>query len=455
MVNLKVVEGTDTLALGPLLAALSRALDLTEGQDMGHSVTACLIALKIADVIGLSADERSNLHLAVLLKDAGCSSNASRMFEIFGGDDVMAKRESKFCNWCSFLEGARYALTHTAPHQLFTERLLQMGKVMRVPGRVMDRLTEIRCERGADIVRTLGLNEQVATAVYSLDEHWNGRGAPHGLRRTEIPLLSRIACLAQTVAVFFTRFDREKALFIAQRRSKTWFDPDLVQALLSAESDIRFWDNLHRRPIETLEAETVETLQRQVSSADLESVCATFAAIVDAKSPFTAHHSRRVADYAVQIGKVLGLSATERTDLHHAGLLHDLGKLGVPNLILEKPDKPTSEEWETIRRHPEWTARVLNGVPALSRLRDIAAAHHEKLDGSGYWRGLSGERLDTAQRILAVADMWDALTADRPYRAGMSPEEALSILKKDAGRALDPDAVCALNHTPVEISRAA
>lgn len=422
---------------------------------MGHSVTACLIALQLADTLGLSAEERSDLHLAMLLKDAGCSSNASRMFEIFGGDDVAAKRDSKFCNWCHFLEGAHYALNHTAPHQLLTERMLQLAQVMRVPGRVMDRLTEIRCERGADIVRTLGLRERVAETVYSLDEHWNGQGAPHGLKRDAIPLLSRIACLAQTVAVFFHHYDKEKALTVARRRSKSWFDPELVQALFSFENDIRFWDELHRRPRVALEAQTAETLNRQLSAADLDSVCDTFAAIVDAKSPFTADHSRRVAGYAVQIGKILGLTASELTDLRQAGLLHDLGKLGVPNLILEKPDKPSSEEWETIRKHPEWTARVLADLPALARLRDIAAAHHEKLDGSGYWRGLSGERLDMSQRILAVADIWDALTADRPYRAGMSPEEALAILKKDAGRALDPDAICALNHTPVALPKAA
>jgi HD-GYP domain-containing protein (c-di-GMP phosphodiesterase class II) len=455
MVELRVVEGGETLALGPLLAALSRALDLTEGQAMGHSVLACLIALRIADTIGLSADERRDLHLSMLLKDAGCSSNATRMFEILGGDEVAAKRDAKFCNWCSFLEGARFVLSHAAPHLLLTERMKVLTRITCTPGRLMDRLTAIRCERGADIVRTLGLGERVAETVYSLDEHWNGYGSPAGLKRDAIPLLSRIACLAQTVAVFFVHFGKDKALSVARGRRKSWFDPELVRALLSFENDTYFWEDLRTRPRESLQEQTGETLRRDVSSADLDAICDAFAAIVDAKSPFTADHSKRVAGYAAQIGSRMGLDTTERTTLYRAGLLHDLGKLGVPNLILEKPGKPTGEEWEVIRKHPEWTTRILADLPALSRLREIAAAHHEKLDGSGYWRGLSGERLDKAQRILAVADMWDALTADRPYREGMTPEDALAILKVDAGRSLDPDVIDALQSAPTVLKKAA
>ena len=172
---------SEPITLAPLLAALSRALDLTEGQAMGHSIIACLIALRIADVLGLTDEEKQDLHVAMLLKDAGCSSNATRMFEIFGGDDLAAKRDAKFCNWCSFLEGCYYVLTHTAPHLLLNERLKKLAQIKCTPGRLMDRLTLLRCEQGAQIVRSLGLGERVAQTVYSLDEHWNGFGFPHGL----------------------------------------------------------------------------------------------------------------------------------------------------------------------------------------------------------------------------------------------------------------------------------
>ena len=454
---LRIVPGgeSETPTLGSLLAALSRALDLTEGQAMGHSVASCLIALRIADVVGLTDDEKQDLHLAMLLKDAGCSSNATRMFEIFGGDEISAKRDAKFCNWCSFLEGCRYVLSHTAPQLLFTERLQKLAQITCTPGRLMDRLTQIRCERGAQIVRALKMSERAAQAVYCLDEHWNGFGFPHGLKKQAIPLLARVACLAQTVAVFHAHFGKEKALAVARSRSKTWFDPQLVKALLSLDSDDRLWSDLRQRPREALEERTSTDLNRSVPQMDVDAICAAFASIVDAKSPFTANHSERVAGYAVHLGARLGFTAEQQRELHQAGLLHDLGKLGVPSLILEKPGRLTEEEWETVRRHPEWTAKVLSELPGLRRVREIAAAHHEKLDGTGYWRGLTAERLSLPQRILAVADIWDALTADRPYRRGMSEDDALALLRKDAGVALDPDCIDALASSPTLLRKAA
>ncbi len=411
---------------------------------MGHSVCACLIALRIADVIGLTDEQKNDLHLAMLLKDAGCSSNAARMFETFGGDDIVAKQDAKFCNWCSMLEGFRYVLNHTAPHLLFTERLKKLTQITCTPGKLMDRLTLIRCERGAEIIRALGLGDQVAETVYNLDEHWNGFGFPHGRKKQAIPLLARIACLAQTVTVFYMHFGKDRALAVAKSRRKTWFDPDLVKALFSLDADEHLWSDLKMRPREALEERTTGTLRYRISPADLEGICHAFAGVVDAKSPFTADHSRRVAEYARQLGSNMGFSMSQQAELYRAGLLHDLGKLGVSNLILEKPGRLTGDEWEVIRRHPEATSRILAGLPTLERIRQIAATHHEKLDGSGYGCGLRAEQLDLSQRVLAVADIWDALTADRPYRAGMSQDEALAILQKESGKTLDGDCIDAL-----------
>jgi HD-GYP domain-containing protein (c-di-GMP phosphodiesterase class II) len=299
------------------------------------------------------------------------------------------------------------------------------------------------------------MSERAAQAVYCLDERWNGFAFPHGRKKTAIPLLARIACLAQTVAAFHAHFGKEKALAVARSRSKTWFEPQLVKALLSLEGDDRLWSDLRTRPREALHERTLEALNRCVLETDLDSICVAFASIVDAKSPFTANHSQRVAGYAVEIGARLGFTPEERRELHHAGLLHDLGKLGVSNLILEKPGKLTDEERDVVRRHPEWTAKIRSDLPPLGRVREIAAAHHEKLDGTGYWRGLSAERLDLSQRVLAVADIWDALTADRPYRPGMSHDDALKVLRKDAEVALDTDCIDALQKVPPRLQQAA
>ena len=165
--------------------------------------------------------------------------------------------------------------------------------------------------------------------------------------------------------------------------------------------------------------------------------------MVDARSPFTAEHSRRVADYAVGIARTLGLGSDSEALLRRAGLLHDLGKLGVPSRVLEKPGRLDAGEWELIRRHPNDTARVLDGVPALARIAEVAAAHHEKLDGSGYCLGLDASMLDTEMRVLAVADIVDALSSERPYRAALSLEEVAAILKREEGVKLDADCIAA------------
>jgi HD-GYP domain-containing protein (c-di-GMP phosphodiesterase class II) len=123
--------------------------------------------------------------------------------------------------------------------------------------------------------------------------------------------------------------------------------------------------------------------------------------------------------------------------LRRAALLHDLGKLSVPNMVLEKPGKLTDEEWKIVKMHPYYTLEILRRIPGFEALGEEAAAHHEKLDGSGYWRGLVGEQLSTFARILAVADIFDALRAKRPYRDSLPLEKAFSIMREESPHALD------------------
>jgi putative nucleotidyltransferase with HDIG domain len=166
--------------------------------------------------------------------------------------------------------------------------------------------------------------------------------------------------------------------------------------------------------------------------------------IIDAKSPYTGRHSEGVARIAVAIGDVLGHSPAELRDLRRAALLHDIGKLGVSNLILDKPGRLDAGEWEQMRRHPALTVRILERVAVFRDLAATAGAHHERLDGGGYHLGLTGDQLSRDARILAVADVGEALSAERPYRAALAPEEVRSIMRRDAGRALCPEALAAL-----------
>ncbi len=169
----------------------------------------------------------------------------------------------------------------------------------------------------------------------------------------------------------------------------------------------------------------------------LDAICQAFATIVDAKSPFTYNHSNGVANVAVAMAKKLELDNSRILLVRYAALLHDLGKMAVPNEILQKPGKLDDAEWQLIRSHPGHTMRILRSIRGFAEMSEVAAAHHERLDGSGYFRGFTGRQLSLESRILAVADVFDALSAGRPYRNGMSREKVLTIIRKCSPHVLD------------------
>jgi HD-GYP domain-containing protein (c-di-GMP phosphodiesterase class II) len=184
-------------------------------------------------------------------------------------------------------------------------------------------------------------------------------------------------------------------------------------------------------------AQFFDELQKQFTS-----FVATLAASIDARSPFTAGHSERVTKYALRLGRALGLEPEQMELLNYAAMMHDLGKIGVRDAVLNKPSRLTPEEYDEIKAHPQRTFELLSKMRFARALRDIprlASSHHERLDGSGYPRGLSNDDIPLIPRILAVVDVYEALTAaDRPYRKAMSPAEAIQILEKEKADALDP-----------------
>ena len=432
-----------TIGLSELLGAMSHALDMTEGLPAGHSARAAFIALRLADELAIEGQSRRDLFYSVLLKDAGCSSNAARLCEIYRADDLKLKRDFRTVG-PSLADTLRYIVTKTAPGEGYGARARTILDIVRNGPALVQELIETRCHRGADIVRRLRLAEEAAQAVASLDEHWDGKGKPQGLKGEAIPLYSRIALLAQVAEVFHATAGREAAVAEVRRRSRTWFDPALVAAFERAAADPALWAALDggAEALALAEADEGETFA--VDEDYLDEVAEAFADVVDAKSPFTAGHSRRVAGYAEAIAEALGFDAEQRRRLRRAALLHDVGKLGVSNMILEKPGKLDDAEWQAMREHPAKSEAILSRIAALADAARIGGAHHEKLDGSGYPRGLSGPAIDRATRVVTVADVFDALTADRPYRAAMPVAQALAIIEADAGRALDPDCVGAL-----------
>src|SRR5271165_152395 len=212
------------IALSGVIGALSYALDIAEGQPPGHAIRSCLIGMRLAAELDLSASDRSDLFYALLLKDAGCSANANRMAALFSADERAAKATSKLVDWSNPRAAFLWSLRTVAPGTGLRRRI-EVLRGIRDEGEVTRKFMEARCDRGAEIARMLFLSEHTASAIRSLDEHWDGRGLPDGLRGEEIPLAARIACLAQTVEVFHANGGVSAARAIAQRRRGRWFDP--------------------------------------------------------------------------------------------------------------------------------------------------------------------------------------------------------------------------------------
>jgi HD-GYP domain-containing protein (c-di-GMP phosphodiesterase class II) len=428
------------ILLSEVIGALSYALDLTEGEPPGHAARSCLIGMRLAQELRLDAQTRSDLFYALLLKDAGCTANAARMAALFGADDHEVKHSAKRIDWARRFPAFVWSVRAVAPKEsprVRLERLL----ALRDEGEVTRSLMQARCDRGAEIARLIGLSDGTAEAIRTLDEHWDGHGQPRWLVGEQIPLLGRILCLAQTVEIFHAAGGIDDAYAVAVRRSGAWFDPKLVNALGAFRKDGAFWASLAEPDLTRWEPE-----DRVVTVDDehLLRIATAFAAIVDAKSPWTYFHSDRTSLIATNMGAALGLGAGELGDLRRVALLHDIGKLAVSNRILDKPGKLTNAEYERVKEHPLFTQWVLGRVSCFEELAPVAAAHHERLDGSGYPRGLGGDDLTTPMRVLAVADVYEALTAERPYRHALAEEQALEIIRRDVPGRLDADAYEAL-----------
>lgn len=450
-VNFKGEEAADP-TLQEILVALSFALDLTEGAVPGHAIRSALMAVRIALAAGLDLPTICDVYYATLLKDVGCSSNSARMCQIVGGDDRVLKAGAKLEDW-------------TRPHRykfstiklLWEEclpgasmwkksaRLLKVGLTQHSNNR---ELIELRCDRGAQIVRKLGLGLDVAVAVRHLDEHWDGGGYPMQLQGNNIPVISRIMCIAQHLDAFCMDQGPQVAIETLRERSKRWFDPQLVKVVVDLDKRGKLWREC--LPGDSTDAawQAVMRLhpdeQHLLSAMDIDTICEAFADVVDAKSPFTFRHSIGVLRASIAIGERLDLPPKRMELLRRAALLHDVGKLSISNSILDKPTRLTDEEFSQVKKHPGLSAEIIGRVRAFREIAIVAGEHHEKLDGSGYPNNLSSADLSTESKVLAVADIYAALSEHRPYREALSSATIRSIMEKEVPKKLDPMCYAAL-----------
>ncbi len=427
-----------TVRFAEVISALTYALDLTEGQRPGHTLRTALIAMRLGEEIGLDAETLGALYYAALLKDAGCSSNAARMAALFGSDDQHVKRDMRLVDWHDRWNLARRTARNCGIGRNPLARIKHFLRVAHTPQMTRD-IIAARCERGAQIAVALGFPSASSEAIAHVDEHWCGLGHPVGLAGDEIPLLSRVLLLAQTLEVYWTEHGLKAMLQMLRARSGTWFDPTLVQRVLSWRHDAAWWSTLadSDRLDQAVVALEPGGTPMQATDERLDAIAYAFAAVIDAKTPFTYRHSTNVAQYALGISRQLGASPSLQRDVLRAGLLHDIGKLGVSNRILDKPGRLTEVERAEIQKHPRWTWQILERVDAFAHFASSSSHHHERLDGNGYPWGLRDHQLDFTARVLAIADVYEALTADRPYRAGMPVEKVLGIMLPDRATAFD------------------
>jgi putative nucleotidyltransferase with HDIG domain len=441
-----------------IISALSFALDLTEGAVPGHALRCCLLGMRLGRELGFSDYDLADLYHALLLKDVGCSSNAARMCQIIGGgDDRAVKSGVKLEDWTKphkpSLNALRLLWANVAPSSGPLSKAARILRIALTQHGNNEEMIQLRCDRGAGIVRKIGMNEHVAQAVRSLDEHWDGGGYPERRMGRAISPLARVMAVAQHLDVFALERGPAQAMLVLRERSERWFDPQVVKAAESLESRGALWMQCLPNAKNALQADlftrsaVLDLAPAQAArtcAADIDLICEAFAEVVDAKSHFTFRHSVGVTDVASAIGRAMGLKPERKQLLHRAALLHDLGKLRVPNSILDKPGRLDHAEWAVVREHPALSQAILSRVKQFRELAYVAGAHHEKLDGTGYPNGLEAGDLPLEARILAVADVYGALIEDRPYRAGFAPEDALRMVAESVPNKLDADCFEAL-----------
>jgi HD-GYP domain-containing protein (c-di-GMP phosphodiesterase class II) len=429
---------TSELRLAELIAALSLAVDLGFDQPMEHVLRQTIIALRIADRLGLDTEVRATLYYTALLVNVGCHADAHEQAKWFGDD--IALKATKYGHDARSVPGALAGMRLIGSGHPPLHRLRVALQFAFSGHREVDSMISRHAELARGFATSLGLDAAVQHAVASSYERWDGRGWPGHFRGQEIPLPARISQFAEHVEVAHRMGGARAAAALARERSGRQFDPALV-ALVERHGADLFHGLESARTLETvIDAEPV--LADPLRGAALDAALVAVADFADLKSPYTLGHSRAVADLSAAAGRGLGMSDADVTALYRAGLVHDLGRLGVSNSIWDKAGPLGAGERERVRLYPYLTERILSQSPALARLGALAVQHRERLDGSGYPRGLRAGSLSGAARTLAVADLYRSLREQRPHRAALGADDASSRLRAEArdGR-LDPESV--------------
>jgi HD-GYP domain-containing protein (c-di-GMP phosphodiesterase class II) len=427
--------------LSQLVATLSLMSDLGMGRPMERVLRQTVIAMRLADAAGVAPEVCAATYYTSLLTWVGCATDTSELADLFG-DETHLYADSHEGDLAG-ASMAAFMAKHLGYGSSRLRRIGMVGRFLATAGHSVQRVMESHCQSTSDLAVRLELGDAVAVPLVQAFERWDGKGVPGKVGKTQMAPAIRLVQLADNIEAFHHSGGVEAAVEVATQRRGTQFDPDMVdrfceqpEAILDGLASFQAWDQVIALD---------PRLGADLSTAQLDIALDALGDFADLKSPFFLGHSRGVAELAGGAGSVLGMSDEDAGNLRRAGAIHDVGMVGVPSGVWDATKPWTLVQSERARTHPYLAERVFARIPALKAVVACAAQHHERLDGSGYPHGLSGNSLPPTARILAAADMYHALREARPHRPALDANSAATAMREEVrdGR-LDPAAVDAV-----------
>lgn len=421
-----------------LLAAISLAIDLGLGQPMEHMLRSSMIATRIAERMGLDARQRATVYYANLVGWIGCHADSHELSELFGDD--IAFRADTYAVDMTGLPFLRLMTSHVGRGLPGWERGIRSAAFLVTARNRVARLIHSHCSSAGVLSDRMGLHGQVGEALAYVFERWDGRGLPNGARGEDIPVEMHIVHVADVAEVHLRTGGLSHAVEVLRSRRGTQFSPAVVEVFEGDASAIV--DGLLETDVWTAALALAPDRDRTLDDSEIDELLGAMAEFVDLKCPFTLGHSRGVADLVARAARYLGMPPADVTGLYRAGLVHGLGRMGVSNQIWEKKGPLTTAEWERVRMYPYLTGRILSRVSGLESVVSVATKHRERIDGSGFPRGIAGAELTAHDRLLASAEAYHQLLEPRPHRPAMVARAAADQLRHEAraGR-LDAESV--------------
>lgn len=427
-----------------MAGSLCLGTDLGMGLPFGHGVGTAVVATRLADRLGADQQTAAQAYYGCLLFYAGCTTDADVQARLFPDGLAETWTPVMFASQRQSMAGVFRALGAGGGGRV--RRSLRATARFPRAGRGYKLHTEALCEVSEMLAVGVGLPPSVSGLFRLLTERWDGGGPLRRAAGDDLPLAIRIVHVARDATHQGLLHGPAGAWEVVRERADGAFDPAVVDAL-DAE--------MLEEPRDWAQAMAAEPAPHLVlKGAQIDDALTALAAFADLAD--LVGHSGAVADLAARAGKHEGWSDDEVTSVRRAGLVHDLGKVGVPFRIWQHVGPPSADDWEKTRLHPYHTERILSRSPYLAELAKVAGCHHERLDGSGYHRGTSASTLTPPARLLAVADAFCSTTQSRPGSPGQTADAAAGELREAARSGeLDRDAVAAVleaaGHRPERI----